>query len=171
HVLPGGESFLGEVTRHSVERVKDRSDWASGTQDENWADGLVDTAPDVQQRVFAPSRAVVPEEERRSQRLGPVQRHHGAAGASLRHPDSTVAPELLASVAAAPTEIRRTKTEAKVSQKTAVATVTIQAPTSVVSAIRSAEGDLKAAGRIETLLAEEVGEEITIGNISFVEQA
>ena len=73
-------------------------------------------------------------------------------------------------MAATLTEIRRTKTEAKVSQKTEVASVTIQAPASVVSAIKAAEGDLKAAGRIKSLTTEEAGEEITIAAISFVEQ-
>ncbi len=44
--------------------------------------------------------------------------------------------------------IRRAKTEAKASQKTPVARVTIAAPAASVALLRLAEGDLKAVGRI-----------------------
>src|SRR5699024_3223730 len=170
YALRGAESFFWEFTDDYVELVKERSHGASGSAGQTSARVTLATALDVLLRLFAPIMPFVTEEVWSWWRTGSVHRAPWPTDESLSHPDSTVAPDLLASVAAALTEIRRTKTEAKVSQKTAVATVTIQAPTSVVSAIRSAEGDLKAAGRIETLLAEEIGEEITIGDISFVEQ-
>nr|BFF11574.1 hypothetical protein GCM10025699_28770 [Microbacterium flavescens] len=44
--------------------------------------------------------------------------------------------------------IRRGKTEAKASQKTPVARVTIAGPAASLDALRLAEGDLKAVGRI-----------------------
>ncbi len=44
--------------------------------------------------------------------------------------------------------IRRAKTEAKASQKTAVARVTIGAPAATIEALKAAEGDLRAVGRI-----------------------
>ena len=44
--------------------------------------------------------------------------------------------------------IRRAKTEAKVSQKAPVSHVTIAAPADAVAALRLAEGDLRAVGRI-----------------------
>ena len=171
HALRVAESFFWEFTDDYVELVKDRSYGASGSNDQTSAHVTLATALDVLLRLFAPIMPFVTEEVWSWWRTGSVHRAPWPSDESLCHPDSTVDPELLASVAAALTEIRRTKTEAKLSQKTPVATVTIQAPTSVVSAIRSAEGDLKAAGRIETLAAEEAGEEIAISNISFVEQA
>ncbi|MGO2186458.1 MAG: hypothetical protein ACTH44_17300, partial [Brevibacterium aurantiacum] len=74
------------------------------------------------------------------------------------------------SVASVLTEIRRAKTEAKVSQKTQVRSLTIHAPAAIVAAIGSAQGDLQAAGRIQELVTEEKGEEITVAAIDFVEQ-
>nr|WP_274635663.1 valine--tRNA ligase [Microbacterium bovistercoris] len=58
---------------------------------------------------------------------------------------------VLSAVSAALVGIRRAKTEAKASQKTPVAHVTIAGPADVVAAIRLAEGDLKAVGRIDEI--------------------
>ncbi|MFT4230557.1 MAG: valine--tRNA ligase [Microbacterium sp.] len=57
-------------------------------------------------------------------------------------------PAVLAAVSEALIGIRRAKTEAKVSQKTPVATLTITAPPAVLAAVRHAEGDLRAVGRV-----------------------
>src|SRR5699024_12561668 len=106
---------------HHRERVKYRSYGASGTDAQASAHVTRATALDVLLRLFAPIRPFVTEEVWSWWRTGSVHRAPWPTDESLSHPDSTVAPELLASVAAALTEIRRTKTEAKVSQKTAVA--------------------------------------------------
>ena len=170
HALRVTESFFWEFTDDYVELVKDRSYGGSGTDDQVSAHVTLATALDVLLRLFAPFTPFVTEEVWSWWRTGSVHRAQWPADEALSHPGSSVDPELLASVAAALTEIRRTKTEAKVSQKTEVASVTIQAPASVVSAIKAAEGDLTAAGRIKSLVTEEAGEEITIADISFVEQ-
>ena len=60
-------------------------------------------------------------------------------------------PAVLTAASAALIGIRRAKTEAKVSQKTPVAAVTLRADDSTVAHLRLAEGDLKAVGRIEKL--------------------
>ncbi|WP_109211184.1 MULTISPECIES: valine--tRNA ligase [Microbacterium] len=57
-------------------------------------------------------------------------------------------PAVLEVVGEALIGIRRAKTEAKVSQKAAVSHVTIAAPADAVAALRLAEGDLRAVGRI-----------------------
>ena len=57
-------------------------------------------------------------------------------------------PAVLAAASEALISIRRAKTEAKASQKTAVARVVIAAPQPTIAALRLAEGDLKAVGRI-----------------------
>lgn len=57
-------------------------------------------------------------------------------------------PAVLGAVSEALTAIRRAKTEAKASQKSAVDHLTIAAPAHVRAAIQLAEGDLKAVGRI-----------------------
>jgi valyl-tRNA synthetase len=57
-------------------------------------------------------------------------------------------PAVLHAVSEALVGVRRAKTEAKASQKTPVSRVTIAAPEASVAALRHAEGDLKAVGRI-----------------------
>ncbi len=57
-------------------------------------------------------------------------------------------PAVLAAVGEALIGIRRAKTEAKASQKTAVTRMTIAAPAASVAVLQLAEGDLKAVGRI-----------------------
>ncbi len=58
-------------------------------------------------------------------------------------------PAVLTAVSAALIGIRRAKTEAKASQKTQVTSLTVSGPN--VEALRLAEGDLRAVGRIETI--------------------
>ncbi len=57
-------------------------------------------------------------------------------------------PAVLATASEALIGIRRAKTEAKASQKTAVTRMTIAAPADAIAALKLAEGDLKAVGRI-----------------------
>ncbi|GEP48918.1 valine--tRNA ligase [Microbacterium saccharophilum] len=57
-------------------------------------------------------------------------------------------PAVLRTVGEALIGVRRAKTEAKASQKTPVDTLTITGPEAAIAAIQTAEGDLKAVGRI-----------------------
>jgi valyl-tRNA synthetase len=60
-------------------------------------------------------------------------------------------PAVLRAVGEALISVRRAKTEAKASQKTAVESLTLSGPAALIAALRSAEGDLKAVGRISSL--------------------
>lgn len=60
-------------------------------------------------------------------------------------------PTVLRVVGEALIGIRRAKTEAKASQKTPVDSITLSGPDATIAALRSAEGDLKAVGRIENV--------------------
>ncbi|WP_159500010.1 valine--tRNA ligase [Microbacterium sp. 18062] len=60
-------------------------------------------------------------------------------------------PVVLTAVSEALIGIRRAKTEAKVSQKTAVARLVLGAPAGLADALASADGDLKAVGRVAEL--------------------
>ena len=61
-------------------------------------------------------------------------------------------------IAAALTLIRRAKTEAKVSQRAAVAQARISGPAAVLDAIRGAQTDLAAAGTVESMMWNEAAE-------------
>ena len=60
-------------------------------------------------------------------------------------------PAVLVAASEALTGIRRAKTEAKASQKTPVAHATIEGTDATIAALRLAEGDLRAVGRIENI--------------------
>ncbi len=57
-------------------------------------------------------------------------------------------PAVLATASKALIGIRRAKTEAKVSQKTPISSVTIAAPAAEIAALKAAADDLRAVGRI-----------------------
>ncbi|WP_431799415.1 valine--tRNA ligase [Microbacterium kunmingense] len=79
-------------------------------------------------------------------------------------------PRVLSAVGDALIGVRRAKTEAKVSQKTAVAELTIQASAESAALLRLAEDDLKAVGRVAQIVYAE-GAETTVVDIRFAEEA
>ncbi|WP_248243049.1 valine--tRNA ligase [Microbacterium kunmingense] len=79
-------------------------------------------------------------------------------------------PLVLSAVGSALIGIRRAKTEAKVSQKTPVAELTIQASAESAALLRLAEDDLKAVGRVAQIVYAD-GAETTVVDIRFAEEA
>ncbi|WJL95708.1 valine--tRNA ligase [Microbacterium sp. ET2] len=79
-------------------------------------------------------------------------------------------PRVLVAVGTALIGIRRAKTEAKVSQKTPVAELTISAPAETRDLLRLAEGDLKAVGRVAEIHYVD-GADTAVTDIRFAEEA
>ncbi|HEX5856996.1 MAG TPA: class I tRNA ligase family protein, partial [Microbacterium sp.] len=79
-------------------------------------------------------------------------------------------PAVLAAASAALIGIRRAKTEAKASQKTPVDTATVAAPADTLAALRLAEGDLRAVGRIAELTLVE-GDALAVTSIELSQEA
>ncbi|GAA4765891.1 valine--tRNA ligase [Microbacterium gilvum] len=77
-------------------------------------------------------------------------------------------PAVLAVASEALIGVRRAKTEAKASQKTAVATAVIAAPADKAAALRLAAGDLRAVGRIADLEIAD-GDALAVTRIELVE--
>jgi valyl-tRNA synthetase len=78
-------------------------------------------------------------------------------------------PAVLRAVGEALIGIRRAKTEAKASQKTPVEALTIAGPEAVLAAVRSAEGDLRAVGRIDRVAYADAAE-LTVRDVSLAPQ-
>jgi valyl-tRNA synthetase len=78
-------------------------------------------------------------------------------------------PGVLKTVGEALIGIRRAKTEAKASQKTPVATLTIAAPAGAVAALKAAQGDLQAVGRIEEITFS-AAEDLLVTDVVFAPQ-
>lgn len=79
-------------------------------------------------------------------------------------------PAVLAAVSEALVGIRRAKTEAKASQKTPVASMTLRADDVTIANLRLAEGDLRAVGRIEQLELLDGGNELVIDAVELSTQ-
>lgn len=78
-------------------------------------------------------------------------------------------PSVLTTVGEALIIIRRAKTEAKVSQKTAVARLVLGAPADAAASLALAEGDLKAVGRVTELTITD-GDTIAVSDIELAPQ-
>ncbi|GAA4283976.1 valine--tRNA ligase [Brevibacterium daeguense] len=146
HTLRTAETFFWEFTDDYVELVKDRSYGAQGQEAQLSAHVTLATALEVLLRLFAPIMPFVTEEVWSWWQSGSVHR------AAWPTAEATPAPEapadMLADVASVLGEVRRSKTEAKISQKTEIASAVLTAPGRVIAAVREAEGDLRAAGRV-----------------------
>jgi len=77
-------------------------------------------------------------------------------------------PELLAAAGAALIGIRRAKTDAKVSQRTPVASARITGPEESVHRIGLVAGDVGAAGRIGSLSFDTGGETVDVADVVFI---
>jgi len=91
----------------------------------------------------------------------PLNANDGAPG--------TGDPDVLTAASSALIAIRRAKTEAKASQKTPIARLTLGAPSAIAASLASAEGDLKAVGRIAELAIVET-EAVQVVDIEFAPQ-
>ena len=83
-------------------------------------------------------------------------------------PSSAESRGILSAVGQALIMVRRAKTDAKVSQKTQVQSVTIAGPGEVLSRIEQASGDLAAVGRIGSLEFV-AGDELEIRELQFAD--
>ena len=171
HMLRAAESFFWEFTDDYVELVKDRSYGADGEAAQLSAHATLATALDVLLRLFAPITPFVTEEVWSWWQEGSVHRAAWPTAEALPEFSAAEAPEgMLADVAAVLGEVRRSKTEAKVSQKTEIAHAVVTAEEPIIELIRLAETDLRAAGRVRDWeLTSTPDSGITVSDVEFVE--
>ncbi|WP_349828922.1 valine--tRNA ligase [Brevibacterium litoralis] len=176
HALRTAETFFWSFTDDYVELVKDRSYGSVGEAGQLSAHATLATALHVLLRLFAPIMPFVTEEVWSWWQAGSVHRAAwpGADAPAAEAPadsgaDATgTSADVLIAVAEVLVEVRRAKTEAKVSQKTPIARATLTAPAGVLDAVRAAEGDLRAAGRVEGWTLAE-GADLTLADVEFVQ--
>ncbi|MET0735957.1 MAG: valine--tRNA ligase, partial [Microbacterium sp.] len=131
-------TFCDDYLELVKERAYDRTDVGQAS-----AALALRTALSTLLRLFAPVLAFAAEESWSWFNEGSV---HGAAWPEPLGIEGD--PAVLVAVSEALVGIRRAKTEAKASQKTAVTSLTVAAPAATLAAVQLAEGDLKAVGRI-----------------------
>lgn len=140
------ESFFWTFTDDYVELIKDRAYGAVGEAEQRSALVTLATSLDTLLRLFAPFLPFATEEVWSWWRSGSVHRAEWPAAL-----DVDGDPEVLTALGTALGEVRRAKSEAKVSQRTVVTRAVITASAADIERIASGSGDLKAAGRVEDL--------------------
>lgn len=161
------ESFFWEFCDDYLELVKERAyDLTDAGQAS--AAAALRIALGTLQRLFAPVLPFATEEAWSWWQEGTI--HHAAWPTVEEISAEGGNPELLKLASAALIGIRRAKTDAKASQKTAVATATIAVPEAQVELLTAATHDLQGVGRIAELSVV-VGDELAVREIVFAEVA
>ncbi|MBS6030350.1 MAG: valine--tRNA ligase [Kocuria rhizophila] len=159
------ESFFWTFTDDYVELVKDRAYGSRGAEAQASVHAALATTLDTLLRLFAPFIPFATEEVWSWWRAGSVHRASwpvtdGYAGLA-RDGD----PEVLTVVGEALSGLRKSKSEAKVKQRTAVESATISAPADVLARLRGGLDDLKAAGNAADVTLTEADGELAVSDV------
>ena len=159
------ESFFWTFTDDYVELVKDRAYGSRGAEAQASVHAALATTLDTLLRLFAPFIPFATEEVWSWWRAGSVHRSSwpvtdGYAGLA-RDGD----PEVLTVVGEALSGLRKSKSEAKVKQRTAVESATISAPADVLARLRGGLDDLKAAGNAADVTLTEADGELAVSDV------
>ena len=144
------ESFFWSFTDDYVELVKDRAYGAQGPEQQASVHAALATTLDALLRLFAPFIPFATEEVWSWWRAGSVHRAPWPSAESLGQADQAD-PEILTAVGVALSGLRKSKSEAKVKQRTEVLSATITAPAAQVEQLQAGLNDLKAAGNAREL--------------------
>jgi len=140
------ESFFWRFCDDYVELVKGRA-YGDGAEAAS-AKAALGLALSTLHRLFAPFLPFVTEEVWSWWQDASVHRQSWPAADDLRTAAGVGEPGVLDAVAAVLGEVRKAKTEAKVSLKADVASVTVTAPADTVALVQAAESDLRESGRV-----------------------
>ena len=159
------ESFFWTFTDDYVELVKDRAYGSRGAEAQASVHAALATTLDTLLRLFAPFIPFATEEVWSWWRTGSVHRASwpvtdGYAGLA-RDGD----PEVLGVVGEALSGLRKSKSEAKVKQRTVVESATISAPAAVLDRLRGGLDDLKAAGNAADVTLAEADGELSVSDV------
>ncbi|UIN29437.1 valine--tRNA ligase [Microbacterium binotii] len=163
------ESFFWTFCDDYLELVKERA-YDQGDVGQASAALALRTALSTLLRLLAPVLSFATEEAWSWFEEGSVHTAPWPEPLTANHGDADAGdPAVLTAASSALIAIRRAKTEAKASQKTPIARLTLGAPSAIAAALASAEGDLKAVGRIADLAIVDA-ETVQVVDIEFAPQ-
>ena len=149
--LEAAETFFWSFTDDYVELVKDRAYGGRGEEAARSAQATLATILSTLHRLFAPFLPFVTEEVWSWWQEGTVHRSSWPQADDVRRVAADGDPAVVDVVGAALSEIRKAKSEAKVSMRTDVASVVVTAPAEDLQRLAAGAGDLAAAGRVQSL--------------------
>ncbi|HBH56427.1 MAG TPA: valine--tRNA ligase [Kocuria sp.] len=160
------ESFFWTFTDDYVELVKDRAYGSRGAEAQASVHAALATTLDTVLRLFAPFIPFATEEVWSWWRIGSVHRASwpvtdGYAGLAAEGD-----PEVLTVVGEALSGLRKSKSEAKVKQRTAVLSATVSAPAAQLEQLRAGLDDLKAAGNAADLTLSPAEGELSVSDVA-----
>ncbi|WP_129359744.1 MULTISPECIES: valine--tRNA ligase [Micrococcaceae] len=162
------ESFFWTFTDDYVELVKDRAYGARGEAEQASVHAALATTLDALLRLFAPFLPFATEEVWSWWREGSVHRASWPTTQGWAETAESGDPEVLTVVGRALSGLRKSKSEAKVKQRTEVSSATISAPTEQIAQLRAGLEDLKAAGNAREIeLAASAGD-IGVSDVELV---
>jgi valyl-tRNA synthetase len=144
------ETFFWSFCDDYLELVKDRAAGNRGPDGARSAQAALRIALSIQLRLFAPILPFVTEEVWSWWQQGSVHLQEWPTAESLATIDGE--PALLDTVAEALSYLRKAKSEAKVSMRTEIETATFQGASATLGHLKEAEGDLRAAGRVQDMV-------------------
>ena len=159
------ESFFWTFTDDYVELVKDRAYGSRGEAAQASVHAALASTLDTVLRLFAPFIPFATEEVWSWWRTGSVHRASwpvtdGYAGLAAEGD-----PEVLTVVGEALSGLRKSKSEAKVKQRTAVLSATVSAPATQLEQLRAGLDDLKAAGNAADLTLSPAEGELSVSGV------
>ena len=163
--LDVSERFFWTFCDDYVELVKERAYGAQGEAAAASAQAALALALSVQLRLFAPFLPYVTEEVWSWWQAGSVHRAAWPLTAELDSAATGGEIDLLGAVGEALAAVRGAKTAAKVSMRTEAASAVLTGPAELIRLVRTAEGDLKGAGRITSLELRDGGAELALEGI------
>ena len=150
------ETFFWTFTDDYLELVKER---AYANTDGGSARAALDTALRTLLLLFAPFLPFTTEEVWSWTTEGSIHRAAWPDSATLTELAADGSAPLLAEVGDVLSQVRRTKSQAKASMRAEVAHAVITGPEATLVRLKSAEGDLRGAGRIAAISWQPVGED------------
>lgn len=159
------ESFFWRFTDDYVELVKDRAYGARGESEQASVHAALATTLDALLRLFAPFLPFATDEVWSWWRHGSVHRSEWPTTQGWAEVAASGDAEVLDVVGRALSGLRKSKSEAKVKQRTEVASATVAVPSESVPRLHAGLDDLKAAGNARKIDVTESDEDITVTNV------
>ena len=159
------EYFFWTFTDDYVELVKDRAYGSRGAEAQASVHAALATTLDTVLRLFAPFIPFATEEVWSWWRTGSVHRASWPVTDGYSGLAAEGDPEVLTVVGEALSGLRKSKSEAKVKQRTAVLSATVSAPATQLEQLRAGLDDLKAAGNAADLTLSPAEGELSVSDV------